>query len=462
MPVPDAPATATPHSEPPVDRVYLAACAVFLFLLPVSTALSGIGMAVMVIVAFLAWPKFSSTLWPVVRSPIMWTALAWLAWCALTLAWSGDPGQGLDELGAARHLLVPLLLWPLLAERRLLVAALLGGVFIQNLVQFAHALGLLEAGAHGADGRTGGWLHPIQTGAFCGAALCWHLAWIVHERSRWRWLALIPALAAFAGLLLTGSRGPWLATLIAVPLELVIIIARRPGRRRFALVLAGAGVLAASVGGSIARGMIAQRLQSAADEYRGAIEREEFGTSVGLRIGLWTWAWDAFRARPVTGHGAGSFRALMIEQPAYQRAAARDPALAKEYIQRDHAHSTYLHLLACTGVIGAGLFIAFMVQALIAAWRLPLRYPLDEAVFPALILWMIVVQFDALHLNGHMFGLLCFLVALALPGAAGRPPRYDAPPPAPPPGSAPALVDSSGPDRHVRQPQRPSIIGDLP
>ena len=111
----------------------------------------------------------------------------------------------------------------------------------------------------------------------------------------------------------------------------------------------------------------------------------------------------------------------MITQPTYLAAEERWPERAKEYMQRDHAHSTYLHLLSGAGVFGAGLFVELFIVALVGAWRSPLDHPFADGVLPALVVWIIAAQFDALHLNAHMLGLLMFLVTLTLPVR----PRYD-------------------------------------
>ena len=142
---------------------------------------------------------------------------------------------------------------------------------------------------------------------------------------------------------------------------------------------------------------------------------------MGLRIGFWSWAWNTFREKPLLGHGLGSFREVMITQPSYMKAEERWPEHAKDYMQRDHAHSSYLHLLSGTGVFGAALFVALLIIALVGAWRSPLDHSFADGVLPALVVWIIAAQFDALHLNAHMLGVLMFLVTLSLPVR----PRYE-------------------------------------
>lgn len=86
----------------PVDRIHFNAAALFLFSLPVSTALSGITMAILIVVTILNLPRVSGTYGPLVRTTLPWFALAWLAWSAITLFWSSDPGR-CDREGADRR-----------------------------------------------------------------------------------------------------------------------------------------------------------------------------------------------------------------------------------------------------------------------------------------------------------------------------------------------------------------------
>lgn len=386
-----------------------------LFTMVLTTAPSGIAFAILAVYTLMRLPKTSACYGPVLRSPLLLIALAWLIWCAVTIFWSSKPSQGFDELSSTRMLLLPLLLWPVINRGPWLIGTVLAGVLAQNGVQLVHALNLTDAWRHGEGLRVGGLLHPIQTGVLCTCAVCWYVSAIIHEKSWRRWGAVALAGLAFAGLIATGSRGPWIAFALVLPVQVILILIRRPGARKTAIIVTILGIV---VGGAVifaGQRMISERIENARTELRGALEDGNFGTSTGLRVGLWSWAWNTFREKPLIGHGLGSFRDAMITQPTYLKAEERWPEHARDYMQRDHAHSSYLHLLSGTGIPGAALFVALLIMALIGAWRSPLDHVFADGTLPALVVWMIAAQFDALHLNAHMLGLLMFLVTITLP-----------------------------------------------
>jgi O-antigen ligase len=348
---------------------------------------------------------------PLARMPIVWAVIAFAAWYGLSITWSDDPHLGLEQLGAFRVLLTPWLLWPLIDFVALLVIALLLGVFASNIVQLLQAIDLLPPAP---EGRLDGLLHAIQLGSWCAAALCWHLSAALATRGWWRWISLVGLAAAGFGLIGTGSRGPWIAAAIAAPACLITIAIRRRETRRFALVLALAGLLGAAAAWPIAGGMVLDRIAAALEEMRQVEEEADYSTSAGLRIGLWKWSWEIWQESPLLGKGEGSFLTELREEPEYAEAVAR---VGRE-IGRDHAHSTYLHTLAMTGIVGFTLLLAMLGLAVWRAARDPADHPYADGHLFVVVTWLIGAQFDCYHLNGHQFGLFAVVVAFTL---AGRP-----------------------------------------
>ena len=136
-----------------------------------------------------------------------------------------DQNTGLDELKTFRVVITPILLWPVLGYAKLFIGVFLIGVLSANFVQltqYFHWLGMKPVYA----GRLDGWLHAGNTATFCGAAICWHLSVIIMGRGWWRWMAMFGAIAASAGLVMTGSRGPWIATAIALVVGFILLCAK--------------------------------------------------------------------------------------------------------------------------------------------------------------------------------------------------------------------------------------------
>ncbi|MHC5024529.1 MAG: O-antigen ligase family protein [Planctomycetota bacterium] len=245
-----------PRRDPVGHEVHAAIAALHLLTLPLATAASSITFALLLLYACLRAPTTWRASMALVRSPMSWAMIAWAGWFALGLAWSDHPGQGLDELQAARALLLPVLLWPVLDRLPWLIAAALVGVSAQNLVQVAQMLELFGL-APEAGSRARGLIHPIQTGAWCVAAACWHVGAALTARGPLRWISLAGLVLALTGLAAAGSRGPWVAASVVGPASLLVIAWRRPPARRLALLILVACVIAGAaawpVGGSTPR-----------------------------------------------------------------------------------------------------------------------------------------------------------------------------------------------------------------
>ncbi len=95
------------------------------------------------------------------------------------------------------------------------------------------------------------------------------------------------------------------------------------------------------------------------------LSAEDMAESAKLRPILATVAWHMFLDRPLLGCGYGQY---IQESPPYLSDRTTDLPLekARPYVQ----HNVFLALLAETGLIGMGLFIAVLVTWTHAAWRL--------------------------------------------------------------------------------------------
>ncbi|MHC4948496.1 MAG: O-antigen ligase family protein, partial [Planctomycetota bacterium] len=339
--------------DPLGHRIQTALAGLHLFMLPLASAPSSITFGLLLANTLLRLPHTWRCYAPLGRLRLGWLLAAWFAWTAASVAWSSDPVQGIDELSASRMLLLPLLLWPLVDRLPWMVGAALAGVFAQNLVQlgqWARVPGLEPE----PDGRLPGLIHAGHTGAWCAAAIVWHLAAAIRGPRLVRVLAIGGLVAAAAGLVGSGARGPWLATLVSVPLVPLVIAIRRPGERRKVLVAVAVALVVGAVAAPVAWPAVRPRLETAAREYRAAREDGVYWTSVGLRPAMWSWAWTIWKQAPVAGIGAGGYREAVTELEDYRRAAARKRRKA-EWMLRDHCHSIYLQALATTGAIGLAL-----------------------------------------------------------------------------------------------------------
>lgn len=405
--------------DPVGHRVHIALACFYLAMLPLSTGLKDVGFVLLVGYTLIRLPNIWRAYPALLRYALVWAAMAWTSWQGISILWSPDAAEGLNSLRAFRVILTPLALWPVLDAAALLIASFLCGVFSANLIQLSQGLELFGLSASDDD-RLRSAIHPIQFGTMCIAAICWHLAAILRgSRTWWRstpwWGAatLIGLAAAILGLIFTGSRGPWIAAALTLPFMLVVLLFRRPGSRRAVLALLITGVVSGVVAWPFVSTMMTSRYHQAVNELQQAFEGDEYATSTGLRIKLWSWAMDIWQDSPIIGAGAGSYRTAQSEHPDYQRLVALNPD-DESYLSRHHAHSTYLQVLCTTGLIGALLMLAVYGLTLIRAWRDPADHFYADGTIFALIGWFIGANFDAYHLNGHLGGLFWFIASLIM------------------------------------------------
>src|SRR5689334_7276427 len=137
------------------------------------------------------------------------------------------------------------MLWPVLDRLPWLIGSALLGVLAQNGVQLMQALGWMAPRTSDPADRFAGLTHAIKTATWCCAAMCWNLSAILRATGLKRWASLGLFAAATAGLVLSGSRGPWIAAAVTMPLMLLTIVIRRPSIRRAAVILSIGGLLVA-------------------------------------------------------------------------------------------------------------------------------------------------------------------------------------------------------------------------
>jgi hypothetical protein len=308
-------------------------------------------------VCFLLRALISRRLW--VRpflEPLTWLLAVWAVWQAVSLLWTPDVEQGLDELGAMRFLWSIWMLYPVLDRRRVLIGAYAVGFLLGNAAQVIHYFAP-EAIWHRQPHRFSGWWAPVAGGVILCSALGLHLPAAFMGRGRERALGAAGAAASAFGILLTGTRGAWLAGTALAALTGALTLWRL-GRQAPRSAAIGIAVTLAGVGATwlIAGDSIRSRFDSAVAEIRGAIENKDFASDTGARL-LMNWcALQAFERHPVAGIGAGGYHDWVIDN---LDMTGVDPA-------RIHAqaHSSPLHIAATNGAIGLLLTGSIIAVAL--------------------------------------------------------------------------------------------------
>jgi O-antigen ligase len=281
----------------------------------------------------------------------------------MSQAWARDPGRAGGEVliwyvnAAAVVVMLTSLRTP--RDVNIVVAAVVSAVVASVALGLAGVnLGSAAAAdvtATSTEGRLQGVSgDPNFMAAFIVPAIV--LAVVLCGAAVSRWRAALPAAIALlvVGLAATESRGGMLALLVVLVAAVVVMRGRR------AAVLGVAAVVL----------LVAAAWISANPSVLDRIKYAEQDRGNG-REDLWLVARRMTADHPVTGVGLDNF---IVRSPEY----VREPG-SLEYVElvvdRPHVvHNTYLQMLAETGVVGLGLFVALALTALASAIRAARRF----------------------------------------------------------------------------------------
>lgn len=358
-------------------------------------------------------------------APVFLCALAFVAWQAISLAWSPDRKVGIEEFGAARFAWGLIMLYPVLNRSRGFVLALAIGFLLGNLSQLLHAAGR----AWHIDwltwprrpDRNSGWWDPAVGGTLLVAALGLHLPAALMGRGPARRFALACSAITLVAIFATGTRGAWIGAAALLALAVTFAIARIRPRRRAATILASAfavAIIGAGVAWAAAGPALRGRFEAGRAEIRAALVEGNYNTDTGARLAMAGWAWRIFTEHPVGGAGVGGYRRAVED---HLRASGVDPASRALH---DHAHNALLHSLAVTGAVGAACFIAMLAVGLRGLWHAAVEHgPGTYAAGPlfALVGLIVMTPFDSFQVNSQTAALLWLFLGLgAWPPAAGE------------------------------------------
>lgn len=243
-------------------------------------------------------------------------------------------------------------------------------------------------------------------------------------------LAVYPAIKTGAGIdhAVTQARNAIVLTAIAGLAigAVVAVIDRRAhaprlrrGARRAVLVSCGLAAVALVVLLSVSLRHPEQRLQRAWQDFRATkptTETSYFANGLGgNRYDVWRVAINQFKDKPLLGVGVDNFEADYLKE----RRSQEEPL---------YPHSVELRLLSQTGLVGALLFLAFLV-AFIASIRRLYRLPISKQAVVGTALTMVVYWFvhgsvdwfwEIPALGGVAFACLGMATSLAQPTAPRR------------------------------------------
>ena len=319
------------------------------------------------------------------RTPgaLPWLVLALYLWFCCSFFWSIEPQATLARMrGYFQEMMTVWLVWELAEspeDLRALLRAYVAGSWVLALLTVANfaspeAAGQIRFVAEGQD--------PNDVARFLDLGFPM-AALLLEGESSWagRLLAFGYLPLGLAGVLLTASRGGFVAAVVALA-GCGVLLLRRPARAAvagfMALPIFVAGfwfVVPHETLGRIAT--IPEQLQ---------------GGDLNQRLNIWAAGWQAFVHAPFFGTGAGSFVS----------AAGLAPA--------DTAHNTALTIVVEGGIVA--LMLAAAIVAVCARSVLQTEGPLRIAFGTALLVWLVTSAVATVEQNRTTW-LLLGLIAVA-------------------------------------------------
>ena len=392
------------------EPAHLVAAIVAIVCEAISTASASVGINILVLATLLralallpSWKQMLGQTW-------IKLLLIWIAWMALSIAWSPDMPRGFDRLGHLKFFIWIPMLWPLYKQWRWLFAAFLLSAFVVQCIQLAGAFGA----THQMQTLQAGMRHPTMVGLWNAMALsCWlFLAVSVG----WQAMALCIPVAVFSavGFVWAGQRAALWGILIEIVIaNIVLVFAVRGWMRRTCLrVVLGLIVIGGvyffigeKLTGKVMQ-LYNETTQSLTSGTKAVKGSPEYKVTFECRIAMWEMSMIAWRKHPIIGVGYGGYQ------------IATDPIKDVVYPAIDiHGfetpHSTYVMILTENGIVGLALYLGFAAAFFVRAFRVVQVHPIRIGVFGGAVIWFAAAAADTYHMRGVFLSIGVIMMALA-------------------------------------------------
>lgn len=390
--------------------------ALVFFAFPMSVATANVGLLLMLVfwLPSLAWPEPRARLREAMRSPPAVWAVALFAWIVLAASWSP---AGTNEIFGfwqkyLKFLLVPVFIslmldatmrrrcWQAFALALLITLAISWlDVFLDFSWTRGHRMGLQTDHTVFKDYISQGLMMSLF------ASMCAFVALTTASRLRQVLAVLVWILAALSIVALSHGRTGYLSLTAATGAFALTFMTSRSRPQAWAL---GAGLLALVAVTWWSSPLLQERLLAAWTDAINAIAQPPVGTvtSAGARMEMIKLALTASSEALLMGHGTAAYPVL-----------ARDYFASMEWcsVACPHPHNQFLFFLVEQGLIGLGLFVAF----LFSIGREALRHPIPQRAFALAFLAVALVASSThsafwLSTESHCLILMASLVTASL------------------------------------------------
>ena len=375
---------------------HVAAAIVAIICEAISTATSSVGIFILLAATLLRAPALVPSWKQMLSQTWVKLLLLWIAWMALSIAWSPDRVQGLNRLGALKFFIWIPMLWPLHKQWRWLFAGFLLSALVLQGIQVAGAFGA----THQGETLIRGLRHPTVVGEWNAMALsCWlFLAVSVG----WRAMALCIPLAILSsiGFVWAGQRGALFGILVEIVVaNIVLLFAVRGWLRRVLIRLLISVIVIGCVYVVLGEGLSAkikilwvEGRKSLGFNLDGEPVQNQSNESITSeeRIAMWKMSMIAWRAHPIIGVGYGG----------YSKATEHiDDVVCPNFDihQYDQPHSVYVMILTENGLVGLTLFLVWSGAFFVRAFQAVQLDPIRIGVFGGTVIWYAAAVGDSFH-----------------------------------------------------------------
>lgn len=284
------------------------------------------------------------------------------------------------------------------------VAAAVGPTVVHVILGFITGLGANPGGR--ANARFSGYLHPVIM-SFEAAVVLVLAGWLLFHRRRPGWAAVLGFLAAFA---LIASRGRTGFSAAIVGIGAVLVTRDQKEGDGPADTTTG---LRLTVAASMVMGYLTVQSSALASWFERGQSADSLLRFSG-RVPIWENAIRFWTERPLTGWGAGVFRAG-------EKALALNAAAGRTGDRAvGHAHNAFLEALATSGIVGA---LSWLAAVIVSGRRLATRTGAHRTLVLPLLLSVCVAgvtEGQAAAFGVMWYVLLACIAAAHLPWTAAE------------------------------------------
>lgn len=389
-----------------MERLFYYSSLAFAFLIPLSRA-SVSFFIIWFIFLFLLQKKHHHTWEQIKNNRVFWAMEAFLGFLALSLIWTENISDGLNQIRLyAYWIIIPILAINLKrAWLQSIITAFLLGMFLSEII----AYGIYFEWWTFKD-RTPEYPAPfmshIHYSIFLATTSIILLSRLLSRRYTWhsKLPMFIFFLTATGNLMISTGRTGQLAFFIAM--AIAIIIHYRLSLKSLVLFSVLSSVLA--IGGYSSISLFKKRIDHAINDIQ-QLQEGNFNTSLGLRGAFWIITYDALQEHPLVGSGIGDYRL-----------AARETFISNthHFNQRvinwcsdTHYHNQYLMILVQTGLIGFGLMIWLFIEL----FKLKIENPeLNEFKILGLTIFIVASISEPLWILQFPIILFVFIVTVSI------------------------------------------------